>query len=271
MSSPIPSPSAAPGAERICPACQSPASGKFCSNCGATLAPATCASCGAPLSPAARFCHRCGTPAGAEGTEPPRSFSSALPWGVAAIALVALIALVAGQRFSHAPANPVAGGTPEAPGNAAPFAGATGNGVAPDISNMTPAEAAVRLYNRVMEAHENQHQDTVQMFAPMAITAYSMLGKLDLDAHYDVGRIAAVSGDSVLARAEADTILAQHPNHLLGLILAGNAARMRRDTAAERRYYDQLVAAAPAERAKQLPEYVTHENDITIALDAKRP
>jgi hypothetical protein len=75
----------------------------------------------------------------------------------------------------------------------------------------------------------------------------------------------------VLARAESDTILAQHPNHLLGIILAGNAARMRHDTAGERRYHDQLVAAAPAERARQLPEYITHENDITIALDAKRP
>ena len=39
----------------------------------------------------------------------------------------------------------------------------------------------------------------------------------------------------------------------------------------ERAYRDKLVAAVPAERAKQLPEYITHENDITIALDAKRP
>ena len=46
---------------------------------------------------------------------------------------------------------------------------------------------------------------------------------------------------------------------------------MRKDIAAERTFHDQLVAAAPAERAKQLAEYTTHENDITIALDAKRP
>ena len=76
---------------------------------------------------------------------------------------------------------------------------------------------------------------------------------------------------TVLARAEADTILAQHPNHLLGLILAANAAHMRHDLAAERRYYDELASAAPAERAKQLPEYAEHANDITIALDARRP
>ena len=28
---------------------------------------------------------------------------------------------------------------------------------------------------------------------------------------------------------------------------------------------------APEERAKKLPEYITHENDITIALEAQRP
>jgi len=98
-----------------------------------------------------------------------------------------------------------------------------------------------------------------------------MIGTLDLDQRYDLGRIAAVSGDETLARAQADTILARNPNHLLGLLLAANAARMRKDAAAEQGYRAKLVAAAPTERAKQLPEYLTHENDITIALDAKRP
>lgn len=258
-----------------CPSCHADASGKFCSSCGATLAGATCGGCGAPLTPGAKFCHRCGTPAGAEGPTDQRSFSSGLPWGVAAIALVALIALIAGQRFGRSPDAPTAApanAAPDAnPNAAAPFAGASGNGRAPDISNLSPAEAAIRLYNRVMGAHERGQADTVQLFAPMAITAYQMIGTLDLDQHYDLGRLAAVSGDQALARAQADTILAQNPNHLLGLILAANAARMRKDVAAERTYHDKLVAAAPAERAKQLPEYTQHVNDITIALDAKRP
>jgi len=263
-----------------CPSCQAEASGKFCSSCGATLAGATCAGCGAPLTPGAKFCHRCGTPAGAEVTGDQRSFSAGLPWGVAAIALVALIALIAGQHFARTPADQsqaanaaaagAAGGGAMDP-NAAPFAGATGNGRAPDISNLSPAEAAIRLYNRVMGAHERGRADTVQIFAPMAITAYQMIGKLDLDQHYDLGRLAAVSGDEPLARAQADTILAQNPTHLLGLILAGEAAEMRKDVAAERSYYDKLLAASAAERAKQLPEYITHENDIVVALDAKRP
>ena len=192
---------------------------------------------------------------------------------MAAIALVALVALIAGQRFSRQPSDAGttgAGAGADTPGPP-PFAGATGNGQAPDISKLSPAEAAVRLYNRVMGAHERGRADSVQIFAPMAMTAYQMIGDLDLDQRYDLGRIAAVSGDERIAHAEADTILSLHPNHLLGLILAGNAAHMRKDPAAERDYHARLAAAAPAERVKQLPEYITHENDITIALDARRP
>jgi hypothetical protein len=222
----------------------------------------------------AKFCHRCGTPAGAEAALDQRSFSSALPWAVAAIALVALIALIAGQRFSRQPAPPAFASAVDSgagTGGAAPFAGATGNGVAPDISNMSPAEAAERLYDRVMGAHERGQADTVAIFAPMAMQAYQMIGALNLDEHYDVGRLAAVSGDAVTAKAESDTILAQHPNHLLGLILAANVARMQKDAPTERALHAKLVAAAPAERATQLPEYITHENDITSALSAKTP
>jgi hypothetical protein len=246
--------------------------GKFCSDCGASLAGATCAGCGAALTPGARFCHRCGTPAGADVATQQRGATSAIPWGVAAIALVALIALIAGQRFSR-PTDAASTGAPDATGGGAvaPFAGATGNGRAPDISNMTPAEAAERLYDRVMAAHEQGKADTVQLFAPMAITAYQMIPTLNLDQRYDMGRLAAVSGDETMARAEADTILAAHPNHLLGLILAGNAARMRKDAAAERAYHAKLVASAAAERAKGLPEYSTHANDINIALEAPLP
>ena len=71
---------------------------------------------------------------------------------------------------------------------------------------------------------------------------------------------------------QADTILALHPDHLLGLILAANAAHMRRDTTSERGFHRRLLAAEPRERVKQLPEYGAHQNDISIALDqARRP
>jgi hypothetical protein len=247
--------------------------GKFCSNCGTALAGATCGACESALTPGAKFCHRCGTPAGAGGTAPgaheQRGFSNALPWSVAAIALVALVALVAGQRFGRS-SNDASSAAPTDAQGALFASGATG-GRPPDISSMSPAERAIRLYDRVMMAHEHGRADSVQLFAPMAIAAYQQLDSLDADARYDLGRIAAVAGNETLARAQADTILATQPKHLLGLILAGNAARMRNDIAAERLYYDRFVAAAPSERAKQIPEYVTHQNDINIALTGKRP
>lgn len=218
------------------------------------------------LTPGAKFCHRCGTAAGAEGPITQHSFASGVPWAVAGIALVAFIALVAGQRFGRTPqANP-----PDQ--SAAPFAGAAATGVRPpDISNFTPADAAARLYDRVMSAHERGLADSVQFFSPMAIQAYEMIGQLNLDQRYDLGRLGAVSGDPDLARAQADTILSRNPSHLLGLILAANAAHMRKDVPAEQGFYDKLRAAAPTEQAKQLPEYQEHANDIKVALDAKRP
>jgi len=182
--------------------------------------------------------------------------------------------MLAGQRFGQRPA---ADGSLAAAGDSgapvAPFAGAAagagGAAGAPDISNMTPTQRAVALYNLVMSMHE-RGSDSALTFAPMAVQAYQMIDSLSLDDRYDMGRIAAIGGNEPLARAQADTILAANPNHLLGLILAANAAHMRHDTAAERKFQQRLVAAAPSERSKPLPEYTAHANDITISLDQAR-
>ena len=112
--------------------------------------------------------------------------------------------------------------------------------------------------------------DTVQMFAPMATAAYEMLDSLTIDDRYDLGRLGEISGANALATAEADTILRQNPNHLLGLILAAQAAHSRNDTATENKYLARLVKAAPGEQAKNRPEYQVHQNDIKVALDQAR-
>src|SRR5437868_13069881 len=101
-----PAPASPPEAAPTCPSCQAPASGKYCSNCGAPLAGAECAACNTELTPGAKFCHRCGTPAGATagsrlGKGRERGRGSAVPWAVAAITLVALITLLAGQHFAR--------------------------------------------------------------------------------------------------------------------------------------------------------------------------
>src|SRR5688572_21691837 len=244
-----------------CAACGADASGKFCASCGAPLEGAACVVCRSPLTPGAKFCHRCGSPAGAgvRPVERPSGVNAALPWAVAAIALLALIALAAGQRFSRTPPG---GGELTTP-MGSPI---QGSGRAPDISSLTPAERAERLYDRIMGAAERGRADSVQFFMPMALQAYQALGPMNVDQRYDLGRLAEVAGDAKLATAQADTILRSQPQHLLGLVLASRAARLRGDERASVQFLERLSRAERAEREKQLPEYLLHQNDIDIAL-----
>jgi hypothetical protein len=250
-----------------CPSCSAQASGRFCASCGAPLAGATCSSCHASLTPGARFCHLCGTPAGtasAPAPHPADRATNALPWAVAAIALVALIALVAGQRFGRAPA---AADTGERVADAPPAAAA---GPAPDISTLSPRERAERLYDRIMRLDAEGKKDSVAFFAQMAIAAYQMIPDQDADTHYDMGRIAEVAGAYPLAKLAADSILGANPTHLLGLALGMRVARDVGDTKTADALASRLLAADSSERAKQLPEYERHAEDLKAALEEAR-
>jgi hypothetical protein len=258
-----------------CPNCAAPTTGRFCAECGAAVADAVCTGCRSLLSPGAKFCHRCGT---AVGTTPvaatdSRSVASILPWGVAAIALLALVALVAGQRFGGA--RNIAGASTAPAAADAPFAGgsapADGRGTrAPDISSLSPRERADRLYDRVMRLSSEGKTDSVQFFAPMALSVYQSLGPLDADLRYDFGRVAEVVGAREIARAQADSILGADPNHLLGLVLAVRAAQLNGDSTAAKGFAKRLIAAEPTETPKNLPEYQRHQGDILEALAEAR-
>jgi len=177
------------------------------------------------------------------------------------------------------------GSSLDAPQNALPQAGLDDRGQvgsdnsaagtegtrAPDISALSPQERADRLFNRVMMLDTEGKNDSVMFFAPMAISAYEMLSPLNQDQRYDMGRIAQVAGALPLAKAQADTILQSNPNHLLGLILASRVATLSGDASASRKYQERFVAAEKTERARNLPEYDRHKNDIDAALaDARR-
>lgn len=202
---------------------------------------------------------------------PSRGMAGVLPWAVAAIALVALIALVVGQRFG-ARGNPTAEPVVDAgpPAGAAPGGPAGTMPRAPDISQLSPEQRAERLYDRIMTEVEAGRTENVRTFMPMAIAAYEMLSPLNLDQRYDLGRIGEVGGDTALARAQADTILATKPTHLLGLILKAKAARMEGNEARARESDAKLLAADATERSAGLKEYLLHKNDIDAAVAAAR-
>ncbi|HJU90362.1 MAG TPA: hypothetical protein VJ672_13275 [Gemmatimonadaceae bacterium] len=205
-------------------------------------------------------------PTGAKHGEP-RWLATALPWSVAGIALLALVALVAGQRFNARPAADAASTTSGADAGAISPAEVRRG---PDISALTPRERADRLYDRVMRAASEGKADSAQFFARMAVDAYRSLPELDLDARYDLGRIAETTGALDIAGAQADTILQRAPTHLLGLILAASVAERAGDTARFAEMQRRLLAAADAERRKNLPEYERHDREIEGALSAAR-
>jgi len=192
--------------------------------------------------------------------------SNILPWSVAGIALLCLLAFIVGQNFRKAPAAPAAA--------AGPFAGTAGSGGAPgrapDISQMGPEERADRLFQRVMTYVAEGKTDSVQFFSPMAIQSMQALAPLDAHRRYDLGLLGMVSGDAAMARAQADSILSAAPNHLLGLVLAMRTAGMQLDSTARRGYATRFVEVVDRERASGKQEYVDHGPDIDAALREAR-
>src|SRR5256714_10739156 len=270
------SPSSSPQQPATCPACGAVTSGRYCSSCGAPLAGGICSSCGGEVSPGGRFCHRCGKAVGANASVVRESRTNPLPWIVAALAFLALFAMAAGRGFNARPSSTVDGSQnalPQAGLDDRPSVGAedAGSGVrAPDISSLSSQERADRLYNRVMLLASKGKIDSVQVFAPMALTAYQMLSPLNADQRYDMGRIGEVAGALPLAKAQADSILSVNPNHLLGLILEARLAGLAGDTAQLHSYERKFIGAQKAELASKRDEYLRHQGGITQALQQAR-
>lgn len=242
-----------------CPACGAQTSGKFCSECGAPLGDRSCPSCGAKLSARAKFCADCGTQLTAAGpamaragaAPTPAGSSERMPWiiaGIAALALVATIVVVVGRK---APAT--AGASAD---GAVPFDSARGT---TGLSQMTPREQADRLYDRVARASESGDSQQVRFFGPMALQAYTMLGGTpDADARLHIGLIQLALDDPAGAAAQADTILRGSRTHLYGFLLKARAGDVQGNAPAARQAYQSFVSNYDAERAKSLPEYGQH-------------
>jgi hypothetical protein len=251
-----------------CPACGSNAAGRFCTQCGAVVREASCNACGTSLTPGSKFCHECGTAVALQVAGATRRAanqrtvamvkSNNLPWIIGAFAFVTLLVIYAAQRAGR---EPVPGMPPGAAG---------GGASAVDISSMTPQERASRLFDRIMRLSEEGKRDSVELFASMAIPVYESLGPLDLDGRYDLGRIAHVSGQLEIAQAQADSILQQAPNHLLGLILALAVADARSNQTVRADLERRLLAAESSQLALGLEEYTRHRLDIDNAIAAAR-
>ncbi|MCU0620281.1 MAG: zinc ribbon domain-containing protein [Gemmatimonadales bacterium] len=243
-----------------CPACGAAAGGSFCAQCGASLAVRACARCTAPLRAGARFCHRCGhATAAAPAVASPSVGGQRLPWLVAGLCAIGAIALVAlrGVNTQNGPKAP-----PPLPDQVpAPAAAGGGAAATTDIASMSPAERFNRLFNRVMRAAGSGDSAQAMQFAPMAISAYGMLDQApSADERLHAGLVYLVQGDARAVTALADTLLRQHPDHLFGYVLRGEAAKLSGDQPALQRARADFASRLAKETARtDRPEYQEHQ------------
>jgi len=217
---------------------------------------ARCPSCKSTVLPDARFCHHCGT--NLDAAPAPARFHAPSIILYSIIGLAVLVAVSGVVMMSGGDA-PVA---PPQPASRAPSAPSGGGAQGVDLSQMSPREAADRLFNRVMTASEQGDMEEAQRFAPMAIQAYGRVDRLDADAHYHMGLIYSVMGDFGAVREQVAIIKQFDPNHLLGLILEHDVAEKEGNAFGAAKAAEAFAKAYDAEILSGRPEYDAHRNTI---------
>jgi Double zinc ribbon len=237
-----------------CPTCGADATGKFCHNCGSPLGKRSCSKCGAALTGSAKFCHACGAPAAGTPSAGGARVGG-IPWFLVGAAVVILLVIVAVVQLRP-------GVAPPAP--AAPTA--SGSGLV-DLTQLSPREAADRLFDRVMISREAGKLDSAAFFAPMALRAYAMLDALDPDARFHIGLLEIAAGNPAGADAQADTLAGAVPTHLYASMLRAEAARAGGNAAAAERADQAFLRNYDSEIAAGRPEYGPHATWLATYRD----
>ncbi|MEZ5932484.1 MAG: hypothetical protein R3F54_11105 [Alphaproteobacteria bacterium] len=213
----------------------------------------TCRACGEGNQAGARFCQACGRSLTSGGWLNAQAMTVI---GAACISLLALGLLFA----SVLDPDPV---VDENAVSAAPSRTASSaTGQPPDLSTMTPREAADRLFNRVMMADEQGNRDEVERFAPMAVAAYDRVQSLDPDALYHIGLIHAATGNIDLAKDVVERLRAIVPGHLLASQLDHRLAVNEGDQARADAAIERFKASYDDEIKVDRLEYRDHRRSI---------
>ncbi len=285
-----------PDSTPACPQCGHAATGNFCRNCGTDLGGRFCNQCGGQILAGSKFCGHCGAqlapgavhlgqspPVGAaadrvgetaelmradgRGSERREAVLDVvsgqnLPWWIAGASMLALI-----LYFGVTMVRPGPGLVPSTSGPVQQSVG----GAPPDISNMSPIEAADRLFNRVMQSTSEGDSAQAQAFLPMAIAAYQRARPLSLDATFHLSMLNRTAMNLEAALDNALEIIAQDPNHLLGLAAAAEAAVELGELDEAEVHYRHLSDIYDAEVQRALSEYEQHSLIIDVLKqDAER-
>lgn len=247
---------------RECPECGAAAAGNFCSSCGTALGKRFCTQCGAKAGAGARFCTECGASFGgasAGGNLPRPAGGGSTPlitpqntgWWIAGGMMMVVIVFMAWPIL-----NPTSGTTQPGAQPAQQTAAPT------DLSQMSPIEAADRLFNRVMSAASSGDTSQVATFLPMAIQAYDMARPLTTDGLFHLAQLQNEGLMYADALATAEEALAVNQNHLLNLHAAAEAAMGLGDDAKAQEYLGRILAVYDAEMASGNQDYQMHSRQM---------
>ena len=237
-----------------CPRCGAAGDGAFCADCGARLKPAACTACGGAPPADARYCPGCGR----RLPGPLRVHPAAVLAGVGLAALFAALLLPGRGPEPVTIGATGAGALTEGGGPGAPGSMSTPGGAPPPALSGDMRANADGLFDRIMRELAAGDTARARFFVPMALDAYGMAGDLDAHGRFHLSLVQAVGEDFAGARATAESVLEQDPNHLLALAAAASAARGDGDEDAARAYYRRFLEALPSERDRALPEYRDH-------------
>ena len=248
---------------RHCTQCGAEAQGRFCASCGTSLKVLACRGCGAQVTAGTRFCTSCGTPAGGStGRATKQGRVSGDPasgaeqrgvdagWWVAGGLLLIVVVVVGIGVVSDSDEGSVAPGAAATQG--------TVGGTPPDLSSMTPREAADRLFNRVMTAAARDDTTESNSFLPMAIDAYGLASPLNDDGLFHLSLLQRAAGEHEGSLATAVEGLQVNPDHLLNLSSAAEAAIQLRQVTEGQEYYQRLLDSWDQELAASRQEYEEH-------------
>lgn len=244
---------------RRCPRCQATASGNFCAQCGAPLeAAVTCPDCNRPVKSGALFCSECGSPV---APRPGKPASARLPWILSVLALVVFsvaLAVFVQRRSAPRPVGGTMTGTVPAAGGTGGEGGAMPS--AEELANMSPREAADRLFDRAMREGESGDPERAAFFADMALQAYGAVSPddFDVDALFHIGLLHLAMGDAGAARAVGDLLLESDGTQLYGLVLLARSADAEGESDAAASARERLRAAIEDESALESPTYAPH-------------
>jgi hypothetical protein len=149
-----------------------------------------------------------------------------------------------------------------APGGMSPGAMDPNSPGTTDISQMSPRDAADRLFDRVMRTVSAGDTAGALGFQPMAVQAYELVGDLDLDGMFHVALLQQLT-DPAAALTTAKRMLEVEPDHVLGLGMAGEASAAMGEQATAREYFQHLLRVYDAQFARNLMEYDAHRNLMT--------